>query len=157
MGMTSQQAAKAFALRMALSQAGIPWRACCPDGDYVRMATVSESGINFLIIEHPEATETGIWLDGGFTIVTEVPPTPEQFEAKRIGEEEARAAARIAEEQAQQAALVEGARAKERQRKEEKRRAAGKPTRDEWLAASRPWEKAGISRNTYYRRKKRSG
>jgi hypothetical protein len=99
--MTSQQAAKAFALRMALSQAGIPWRACSPSGEIVRFPTVSEGGIKWLITEHPEATETGIWIEGRFTIVDAVPLTPEQAEARRIAEEEARAAALIAEEQAQ--------------------------------------------------------
>ena len=155
--MPSDPAAKAFALRTALSQAGYRWRACSPDGETVSFETISESGINWLILEYPEASETGIWIDGVFTIVTEVPLTPEQIEARRIAEEEARAAAIIAEEQARQAALVEAARAKERQRKEEKRRAAGKPSREEWLAASKPWEKLGIARNTYYRRRKRDG
>ena len=119
----------------------------------VSFETVSESGINWLIIEHPEASETGIWIDGVFTIVDAVPLSPEQIEAKRVAEEEARAAAIIAEEQAQQAALVEAARAKERQRKEEKRRAAGKQTRAEWLAArgGEPWIEAGVSRRTWYR------
>jgi hypothetical protein len=155
MSMPSDQAAKAFALRTALSQAGYRWRACSPEGETVSFETVSESGINLLISDYPEATETGIWLDGKFTIVDEVPLTPEQVEAKRIADDEARVAAIIAEEQAQQAALVEAARAKERQRKEEKRRAAGKPTRAEWLAArgGEPWAEAGMSRRTWYRRR----
>jgi hypothetical protein len=87
--MSMASAAKAFALRTALSQAGYRWRACTPDGEIVSFETVSESGINWLIIEHPEATETGIWLDGVFTIVDAVPLTPEQAEARRLAEEEA--------------------------------------------------------------------
>ena len=58
--MTSEQASKAFALRMALSQAGIPWRACFPNGELVSFTTVSEAGINFLISDYQEASETGI-------------------------------------------------------------------------------------------------
>jgi hypothetical protein len=153
--MTSEQASKAFALRMALSQAGIPWRACSPNGELVSFATVSEAGINFLISDYPEATETGIFADGGFTIVDEVPLTPEQAEERRRAEEEAAEQALLDEEKARQEALVEAGRASERQRKEAARRAAGKPTRAEWLAASRPWEKVGMSRNTYYRHRKR--
>jgi hypothetical protein len=159
MSMASDQAARAFALRVGLSQAAIPWRACYPDGDYVRFETVSESGINFLIIEHPEATETAIFSDGRLTIVTEVPLTPEQVEAKRIADEEARVAALLGEEQARQEAEIEAGRAHERQRKEEKRRAAGKPTREEWLATrgGEPWVAAGMSRRTWYRRQKQPG
>ena len=159
MSMAPDQASKAFALRTALSQAGYRWRACSPDGETVSFETISESGINWLIIEHPEATATGIWLDGAFTIISEVPLTPAQAEAKRIAEEEARAAAIVAEEKARQEALIEAARAKERQRKEEKRRAAGKPTRVEWLAArgGEPWVEAGLSRRTWYRRQKQDG
>jgi hypothetical protein len=158
MSMASDQAAKAFALRVGLSQAGIPWRACSPAGEYIRFATVSESGINLLISDYPEATETGIWLDGHFTVIDQVPMTPEQVEAKRIAEEEARAAAIIAEEKARQEALIEAARSQERQRKADKRRAQGKPTREQWLAArgAEPWVEAGVSRRTWFRQKKRA-
>jgi hypothetical protein len=157
MSMASDQAAKAFALRTALSQAGYRWRACSPDGETVSFETVSESGIKMLISDFPEATETGIWLDGIFTIITEVPLTPEQLEERRRAEEGAAEQAHLDAERAHQEALIEAGRARERQRKEADRRAAGKPTRAEWLAASKPWEKAGISRNTYYRHRKRDG
>jgi hypothetical protein len=155
MSMTSDQASKAFALRMGLSQAGIPWWPCLPDGRRAGFQTVSESGIRFLIIEHPEATETGIFIDGALTIVDEVPLTPEQVEERRRAEKEARQAALLAEENARQAALVEAARAQERQRKADKRRALGKPTREEWLAdhSEKPWVEAGISRRTWFKRR----
>jgi hypothetical protein len=156
MSMASDRAAKAFALRTALSQAGYRWRACSPDGETVSFETVSESGIKMLISDFPEAIATGIWLDGIFTIITEVPLTPEQIEAKRVAEEEERWAELIAEEQARQEALVDAARAEERQRKEAKRRAQGKPTREEWLAdhSEKPWEEAGVSRRTWFKRKR---
>jgi hypothetical protein len=157
--MTGEQAARAFALRMALSQAGYTWRACDPDGDFVPIATISESGVNLLITDYPEATETAIWADGKLTIVTEVPLTEAQAEAKRIAEEEERQAALVAEERARQEALIEAARAKERERKATKRRAQGKPTRDEWLAerGATPWVEAGMSRRTWYRRQNKLG
>ena len=149
--MSMASAAKAFALRTALSQAGYRWRACTPDGEIVSFETVSESGINWLIIEHPEATETGIWLDGVFTIVDAVPLTPEQAEARRLAEEEAAKQALIDAEIARQEAIIEAGRAQERERKEAKRRALGRPTREQWLAASKPWEGSGMSRSGWYR------
>jgi hypothetical protein len=153
MSMPSDQAAKAFALRTALSQAGYRWRACSPEGETVSFETVSESGINLLISDYPEATETGIWLDGKFTIVDEVPLTAEQLEERHKAEQEAHRLAIIAEEAAKAEAVIEEARAKERERKAAARRAAGKPTRDEWLAArgGEPWVEAGMSRRTWYR------
>jgi hypothetical protein len=157
--MTGEQAAKAFALRMALSQAGIAWWPCTPDGERGGFQTVSEAGINFLVVEHPELTATGIYLDGVFTLVDAVPLTEAQLEAKRIAEEEERSLALIAEEAARKEALVEDARARERQRKEEKRRAQGKPTRAQWLASKGavPWVEAGVSRRTWYRQRKAGG
>jgi hypothetical protein len=65
MSMTAEQSQKAFALRMELSQASIPWRACYPSGDdFVRFATVSEAGIKMLIGDYPDAIETGIFVAG---------------------------------------------------------------------------------------------
>jgi hypothetical protein len=96
-----------------------------------------------------DAYDTGIEIDGRLVIVTEVPKTPAQMQADAIAEEKRR-----------QEALIEAGRARERQRKEEKRRAEGEPTRAEWLAArgARPWEAAGMSRMTWYRhRKKQAG
>jgi hypothetical protein len=136
--------------------AGIPWRACYPGGDFVRFETRSESGINLLISDYPEATETGIFVDGRMTIVTEVPLTPEQVEERRGAEEEAHRVALLAAEQARQEAEIEAALARERQRKADKRRAQGKPTREQWLSAhsGKPWVEAGVSRRTWFKRKR---
>jgi hypothetical protein len=70
MSMTADEGNKAFSLRMALSQAGIPWRACYAHGDdFVRFATVSEAGIKMLIGDYPDATETGIFVAGRLVLV----------------------------------------------------------------------------------------
>src|SRR5262249_53484340 len=49
---------------MELSQAGINWRACYPDGEHVRFPTTSESGIRLLISDYPAAIETAVIVDG---------------------------------------------------------------------------------------------
>jgi hypothetical protein len=51
-----------FSLRMELSAAGIVLRACCPNGDYVEVVTVSETGIRALLYDFPEAVDTGIFV-----------------------------------------------------------------------------------------------
>jgi hypothetical protein len=157
MSMGGEQAAKAFALRMALSAAGYSWRACTPDGGTCGFMTTSESGIKLLIEDYQEATETGISIDGKFTIITEVPLTEEQAAARRLAEEEAAKQAILDAEREHQEAIVEAEKAKERERKAASRRAAGKPTRDEWLAArgGEPWRSLGMSRRTWFRRQKK--
>ena len=73
MTMTSDQASKAFALRMELTPAGIPWRACYTNGDdFVRFPTISETGIKYLISDHPGATETGVIVGGRVVPVASV-------------------------------------------------------------------------------------
>jgi hypothetical protein len=61
--------AETFKLRMELSAAGIPWRACYPNGERVQFATVSESGIRELVNDYRGAYLTGVLTDQGIVLV----------------------------------------------------------------------------------------
>jgi hypothetical protein len=54
---------------MQLSAAGIDWRAAYLNGDYIRAATISGSGIAAQISDYPDAALTGIWVGHKLVVV----------------------------------------------------------------------------------------
>jgi hypothetical protein len=149
---------EADVLRMALLNAGHIPVPCGPDGKSLigvwgLDSAPSEGAIRTWATSYPDS-DVGIYdpQTQQVAVVCEVPLTPVQAEARRVEEEAARA-------EASAAAARERELQRERQRKEIQRRAAGKPTREEWLRthSSKPWEAANMSRTTWYRAKRRGG
>jgi hypothetical protein len=128
-----------YSLRIRLLQSGYVPVPVYPDGRpaLILHSPPSESGVRSWANRFERASLTGVCdpATGSVTIVTEVPA---QLAAQRLSERQARE------------------KTKNRQRKAAKRRAEGRMTRSDWLAAhsSRPWLDAGMSRSAWYRKHK---
>jgi hypothetical protein len=70
--MVMLRSSEVFELRMALSEAGVDWRAMFPDGNYIRAKTISGSGIAAQISDYPDAALSGIWVGNKLVVVDSV-------------------------------------------------------------------------------------
>ena len=142
---------QAYQLRVALLERGfipIPCRDGVAAFTFRGGTPPTEGAVRSWAGLYPNHSETGIWKAGHVILVTEVPPTEAELHART----EAAAASALLNKRTV-------ARATDRQRKASKRRLNGVQERSQWLGAhtlgrSKPWLEAGISRASWFRRRR---